>query len=123
MLGNLILKVSSESGMVLGSENMLTVDFVSRWHLFIQVIWQTLKISTEETNWKGINIIINCSQYIDAAWVERYWKLGLLREDFGILSFKFTVIILILRENVDCWAKFSGNKFIDLGSTLISFSN
>lgn len=43
--------------------------------------------STEETNWKGINIIINCSQYIDAAWVERYWKLGLLREDFGILSF------------------------------------
>lgn len=43
--------------------------------------------STEETNWKGINIIINCSQYTDAAWVERYWKLGLLREDFGILSF------------------------------------
>ena len=47
MLGNLILKVPSESvsGMVLGSENMLTVDFVSRWHLFIQVIWQTPKIT------------------------------------------------------------------------------
>ena len=77
--------------------------------------------STEETNWKGINIIINCSQYIDAAWVERYWKIRTFKGRFEF--WVFTLIILILRLNVDCWANFSGSKFIDLGSTLISFSN